>query len=99
MIVVYAPYGRNDITAAALRVAELCRADGADVLYMTEYKEMGISAYWDRRVRTSALIAWPEHVEACIMFGHDLDLVEAVKILAPDAMRVLVPTRRYNISA
>lgn len=95
-VCVFSPYGRNEVTAAAIRVADLALAVGHDtVLVTSSCRETGISAYWDQRVvagdNRTRVYRVCRNADRCIWFVNNRSLYRDVELVADRARHVLVP--------
>jgi hypothetical protein len=94
VICVVTPYDRNEVTAAALRLADWVVSDGNDVRLVTAGKrEDGIHPAWDQKVER-----WPpaalDGVTHVVYFHPDPVYLRLLRCLAKKARHVLVPGRR-----
>jgi hypothetical protein len=96
MIVIFAPYGRNEVTAAAIRLADLAMALGDDTCFVaTGDCERGIHGFWDPKVVSgrfsTAVYKAARYADHCVWFIHDGRLRRAVDLVATKAVHTLVP--------
>lgn len=99
MLAVYTPYGRNEVTAAALRLAEAALEAGLDVrLVATGPHEPGVHPFWDSRVwsaRNRAAATLADGVDQAVWFCcHPplLDLLAATVRRRRAVSNTLVPS-------
>lgn len=107
MIGVLSPYGRNEVTAAAIRVADLAVSLGIDVrLIACGPREQNVHPYWDSRVLSGRGTRLYHAAKGCGQFIHfdaDRRLFDATKLVAERAGQVLVlcwhDGRAYTLGA
>jgi len=107
VIVVLAPYGRNEVTAAAIRVADLVLATGAEVRFAAlGVRETGIHPYWDTRVRSGrgdGLYRAARGAHHCLWFACSKAAYRKGSLVANGAVHTLVPPwhslRRCDLEA
>jgi hypothetical protein len=95
VIAVVTPYGRNEVTAAAVRLADLASARGFDVrLVAWGVREQNIHPYWDTRVRSGrgeGVYRASAGVNLFVHFVAEKRLLEMTSLVSPRAKHVLVP--------
>jgi glycosyltransferase involved in cell wall biosynthesis len=95
MIVIYTPYGRNEVTAAAIRLADVAVEGGLDVrVAATGPHETGVHPFWDSRVVKARGDAFPSAKGAshCVWFVAGGMLLDEAKLAAKNATHTLVPS-------
>lgn len=71
MIGILAPYGRNEITAAACRLADLAQGAGQGVRFVTQgTHERHVNSHWDSRVLSGRKWGAARHLESCETIVH-----------------------------
>lgn len=97
MIGIIAPYGRNEVTGAACRLADLAVASGVDVRFVASgVHEQNIHPYWDTKVLSGRNWSASKHAPTCDTVVH-FNCTEALLngITTPKghtAKHVLVPS-------
>lgn len=95
MIGILAPYDRSETTLAALRIANLAVACGAEVRYVVVgRREHRLHPFWDQRVRSSSEDGVYIASQGCHAFVHfqtSPSLRKMTELVAPKAKHILVP--------
>ena len=96
MIVVFAPYGRNEVTAAAIRVADHAAATGRPVRFVAAgTPERRVSARWDGKVtsaRDKGVYEAARGADTCVWFYPSAAHLKMATTVAAKARQVLVPS-------
>lgn len=94
-VCVFAPYGRNEITAAALRVADLSLAYGNDTRFIAAPpRENVIHHYWDSRAvgnRPHSIYTAARGADRCVWFVDNARMYADAHLVANRAEHTLVP--------
>jgi hypothetical protein len=94
VIVIFAPYGRNEVTAAAVRLADAAAALGEDVrLVARGANERPVHPFWDARVlsgRGEGPYRAARGGRHLVFFQCDGALLEMTKVVAEGALRTAV---------
>ena len=95
MIGIVTPYGRGSTTSAAIRLADVALARGADVrLVAFGRRESNVHPFWDSCVWSSKADGIYYAAKGCTQFVHfrvNKRLLEMTKLVAEDAGHILVP--------
>lgn len=95
MIVILTPYTHNEVTYAAIRLANLILAGGGEVRLVSPTGiENGVHGYWDRHVRSgrgSGIYFASSHAQTFVHFQPNAALKEMTELVSPEAQHVLVP--------
>ena len=96
MIVIYTPYGRNEVTVAALRVADIAVEHGLDVrVVAVGVHEHRVHPFWDSKVISGKYFGVhgaSGGASQCIWFLLSEELLSQARLRAPDAVQTLVPS-------
>jgi len=96
MITILTPYGRNEVTMAAIRLADLGVAAGIDVkLVALGVHEQGIHPYWDKHVvsgRDNGLYLAVRTASRCVWFVCDEEYHDMATLVSDKAKHILVPS-------
>lgn len=95
MIVILAPYGRNEVTAAAIRLADLALSLGLDTrLVACELHERQVHPFWDSKVWSGKGDGVYRAAKGCTCVVHFMcqpSYVEKVRLVAEKSKQILVP--------
>lgn len=97
MIGIIAPYGRNEVTGAACRLADLAVACGVEVRFVaSRIHERNIHPYWDTKVLTGQNWNVQNHAPDCDTVVHfnceEARLIGVTTVKKHTAKHVLVPS-------
>jgi len=96
MICILSPYGRGEVTTAAIRLADLVLSIGTEVRFVACGRmEKNVHPFWDSRVLTGrgeGVYKAARGCERVIHFLVDPAHVERVKLVAEKAEHILVPS-------
>lgn len=86
---IFAPYVRNEITLAAVQLADWLVRCGIEVVFLTDGKvSTGIHPVWDqkvKRVKGSAVYTWAYNATHLCWFSPNLEAMAAAKLVASDS--------------
>jgi hypothetical protein len=95
MIGIFAPYNRGEVTAAAIRLANLCLNYGADVRLASLGPQLrGVHPYWDQRVwstKGQGVYYAAKNCQSLIHFQPSPQVRKMCELVADKAKHIFVP--------
>lgn len=102
MVAILTPYCRSDVTAAAIRVADLCMALGYDIKIIAHDKINNfIHSFWDNKIvssKNNGIYIHAKGVDKFIYFFTDNTVVDKVNLVTKNAKHILIPTWNQTIN-